>query len=184
MYILPWARDIISREVFFILHYITSHHITSHHITSHHISHHITSHHITHTIQYNTIQYNTIQYNTIQYNTIQYIFIRLGILQYNFTYNTIQYNTAPSLQTGAPILESATRESLSLQQSTFVPQHSVDVVSYFHSVWGSAALLNAHPKNSHAPGRALMFSSAWYPVYDPASRDVGRVGPVAIDRAL
>ena len=39
-----------------------------------------------------------------------------------------------------------------LQQSTFMPQHSVDVVSYFQSVWGSAALLNTHPKNSHTQG--------------------------------
>ena len=31
-------------------------------------------------------------------------------------------------------------------------------------------------QRTHTPGRALMFSSAWYPVYDPASRDEGRVG--------
>ena len=86
-------------------------------------------------------------------------------------YNTIQLSFIPRPVYRYPVvLESATRESLLLQQSTFMPQHSVD----FHSVRGSAALLNAHPKNSHA----LMFSSAWYPVYDPASRDEG------LDRAL
>ena len=69
------------------------------------------------------------------YNTIQ-------------LYNTTVFYTAPSIQS-TTVLESAMRESLLLQQSTFVPQHSVDVVSYFHSVWASAALLNAHPKNSH-----------------------------------
>ena len=40
------------------------------------------------------------------------------------------------------------------------------------------------PKELTRPGRFLMFSSAWYPVYDPASMDEGRVGPVTIDRAL
>ena len=65
-------------------------------------------------------------------------------------YNTIQLSFIPRPVYRYPVLESATCESLLLQQSTFVPQHSVDVVSYFHSVWGSAALLNAHPKNSRA----------------------------------
>ena len=54
----------------------------------------------------------------------------ISILQYN----TIQLSFIPRPVYRYPVLESATRESLLLQQSTFVPQHSVDVVSYFHSV--------------------------------------------------
>ena len=66
------------------------------------------------------------------------------------SYNTIQLSFIPRPVYRYPVLESATRESLLFQQSTFMPQHSVDVVSYFHSVRGSAALLHAHPKNLHA----------------------------------
>ena len=67
----------------------------------------------------------------LQYNTIQLSFILCPVYRY-------------------PVLESATRDSLLFQQSTVMPQHSVDVISYFHSDRGSAALLHAHPKNSHA----------------------------------
>ena len=66
-----------------------------------------------------------------------------------YLYNTTVFYTAPNLQS-MTVLESATRESLLLQQSTFMAQHSVDAVSYFHSVRESAASLHAHPKNSHA----------------------------------
>ena len=50
-----------------------------------------------------------------------------------------------------------------------MPQHSVDVVSYFHSVWRYiwiCCIVKRAPKELTRPGRALMFSSAWYPVYD------------------
>ena len=74
--------------------------------------------------------------------------------------NTIQYNTIQLSLIPRPVYD-RTRERnpwvALLQQSTFMPQHSVDVVSYFHSIWGSAALLNAHPKNSQAQ------AEPWFP---------------------
>ena len=60
--------------------------------------------------------------------------------------------------------ESATRQLLLFQQSAFMTRHSVDIVSYFHSVWVS---VKRAPKELTRPGRTLMFSSARYPVYYP-----------------
>ena len=78
-------------------------------------------------------------------------------VNFMFAYDVIplrlkQYNCRlyRAQSTGIPYSRAQRVESLLLQQSTFVPQHSVDVVNYFHSVWGSAALLNAHRKNSRA----------------------------------
>ena len=62
-----------------------------------------------------------------------------------------------------------------------MPQHSVDVDSYFYNVLtsGDLYIIERFPKR---PGRALMFSSDWYPMYDPAPTDEFRVGPVTKDR--
>ena len=122
------------------------------------------------TIQCNAIQYNAMQCNAMQCNAVQCSAVQCSAVQCSAVQcnamqcNAIQYNTIQlhgfyrgytSLsQQSTTVLESATFESLLLQQSTFMPQHSVDVVSYFHSVWGSAALLNTHrPKELTRPAR-------------------------------
>ena len=54
-------------------------------------------------------------------------------------------------------------------------KHSVDVIDYSQSIWGSAALINGCiSKEPTHPVQATMFSSAWYPLYGPALRDEGK----------
>ena len=65
-------------------------------------------------------------------------------------YNTIQFNCLlyRAQSTGAPY-----SRAQCVSRFYYNSPLSVDVVSYFHSIWGFAALLNAHPKNSDAQAK-------------------------------